>query len=79
MSNNIGIVKAIYDYKDHGGSSLTAIKKHMQDAFPSDKKWVNTVFLAALKSGVAKGDLVQTKIPYKLSPDYKKQLVTTKK
>ena len=40
----------------------------------ADKKWQNATFLAALKSGVASGELVQTKQSYKLSADYKKKL-----
>ena len=58
---------------------MIAIKKHMQNALPSDKKWANAVFLTALKTGVSKGELVQIKGSYKLSPEFKKQLITAKK
>jgi len=74
MSYKTGIVKAIADLKDRTGSSMIAIKKHMQSSLPSDKKWANRVFLTALKSGVAAGDFVQVKASYKLSPNYKKKL-----
>ena len=79
MSYKIGIVKAITDFSDRTGSSMIAIKKHMQNALPGDKKWANTIFLTALKTGVAKGDLVQIKGSYKLSPEFKKQLATAAK
>ena len=79
MSYKSGILKAIADFNDRTGSSMAAIKKHMQNALPADKKWANTVFLTALKSGVAKGDLIQIKGSYKISPEFKKQLATAAK
>ena len=79
MSYKAGIVKAIADFNDRTGSSMVAIKKHMQNALPGDKKWANTVFLSALKSGVAKGDLVQIKGSYKISPEFKKKLAAAEK
>ena len=79
MSYKSGILKAIADFNDRTGSSMAAIKKHMQNALPADKKWANTVFLSALKSGVAKGDLIQIKGSYKISPEFKKQLATAAK
>mmetsp|Transcript_13504 Transcript_13504/g.19319 ORF Transcript_13504/g.19319 Transcript_13504/m.19319 type:complete len:120 (+) Transcript_13504:59-418(+) len=79
MSYKIGIIKAISDLKDRTGSSMQAIKKHMQGALPSDKKWANTTFLTALKTGVASGDFVKVKGSYKLSQDFKKKLADAAK
>ena len=74
MTYKEGIVKAITELKDRNGSSSIAIKKHMQDNLPKDKKWQNATFLASLKSCVASGELIQNKNSYKLSSDYKKKL-----
>lgn len=79
MSYKQGIVAAIKELKDRTGSSSIAIKKHMQNSLPADKKWMNATFLAALKKGVADGDLVQVKNSYKLSADFKKALVKAEK
>ena len=68
-----GIVAAITALKDRNGSSMIAIKKHMKDNLPKDKKWINGMFLKALKAGVASGEFVQVKSSYKLSPDFKKK------
>ena len=73
MSYKEGIVKTIEGLKDRTGSSMIAIKKIMQSELTSDKKWMNTTFLSALKSLVAAGDLIQVKNSYKLSPDFKKK------
>lgn len=73
MSYKEGIVKAITELKDRTGSSMQAIKKHML-ADMGDKKWMNAVFLKALKSGVESGDFVQNKNSYKLSAEFKKKL-----
>jgi histone H1/5 len=80
MSYKAGIVEAIGSLKDRNGSSMMAIKKVMIEKLAKDKKWMNATFLAALKSGVKSGELVQIKNSYKLSADYKKQLTkkTTK-
>jgi len=79
MSYKAGIIKAIDVFNDRTGSSLIAIKKQMQASLPSGKKWANTVFLTALKSGVAKGDFIQVKGSYKLSPELKKKLANAAK
>lgn len=71
MSYKEGIVKAITELGDRTGSSMIAIKKNMQASI-GDKKWLNTTFLKALKSGVESGDFVQNKNSYKLSADFKK-------
>ena len=73
MSYKAGIVTAITELKDRTGSSSIAIKKHMQANLPKDKKWLNGMFLNALKKAVADGNLAQTKGSYKLSADYKKK------
>merc|ERR1712085_112782 len=73
MSYKAGIITAITELKDRTGSSSIAIKKHMQANLPKDKKWLNGMFLNALKKAVAYGDLTQIKASYKLSPDYKKK------
>ena len=73
MSYKAGIVLAITELKDRTGSSMPAIKKHMQAKLPKDKKWLNGMFLKALKAGVASGDFVQVKGSYKLSADFKKK------
>mmetsp|Transcript_9208 Transcript_9208/g.17238 ORF Transcript_9208/g.17238 Transcript_9208/m.17238 type:complete len:147 (-) Transcript_9208:167-607(-) len=79
MSYKAGIVKAIDELKDRSGSSMIAIKKHMQANLPKDKKWMNSTFLTALKSGVASGDFVQVKNSYKLSPEFKKKRIAAEK
>eukprot|EP00984_Skeletonema_dohrnii_P022087 scaffold11205_cov221-Skeletonema_dohrnii-CCMP3373.AAC.3 len=70
-----GIIKAITELDERGGSSSTsiaiAIKKHMQ-AEMGDKKWLNGIFLKALKDGVASGDFIKVKASYELSPAAKK-------
>lgn len=68
-----GIINAIEVLKDRTGSSMVAIKKYMQANLPTDKKWLNTLFLQTLKSGVASGDFMQTKGSYKLSAEFKKK------
>jgi histone H1/5 len=73
VSYKEGIVKALDELKDRTGSSLPAIKKHMQASLPQDKKWANGMFLSILKSMVTSGDLVQTKGSYKLSAEFKKK------
>jgi len=72
MSYKAGIIAAITELKDRTGSSSIAIKKHMQADLPADKKWLNGMFLKALKKAVVDGDLVQVKNSYKLSADTKK-------
>jgi histone H1/5 len=72
MSYREGIIAAIAALKDRQGSSTIAIKKHMQDSLPKDKKWLNATFLAALKHGVSSGDFVKVKNSFKLSADFKK-------
>jgi hypothetical protein len=67
MSYKAGIIAAITELKDRTGSSSIAIKKHMQDNIPADKKWMNGMFLKALKDGVAAGDFIKVKASYKLS------------
>merc|ERR1711935_1074219 len=74
MSYKEGIILAITELKDRTGSSMGAIKKHMQGNLPSEKKWINGTFLKVLKAGVANGDFVQIKNSYKLSPEFKKKL-----
>jgi histone H1/5 len=62
MSYKAGIMLAITELKDRNGSTMIAIKKHMQSQMAADEKWVNVMFLAALKSGVASGDFMHTKV-----------------
>ena len=75
MTYKAAIVQAIQELGDRSGSSSIAIRKHIQAKMPKDKKWLNATYLSALKSAVAKGELVQSKNSYKLSADYKKKLV----
>jgi histone H1/5 len=79
MSYKAGIVKAILELKDRTGSSSIAIKKHMQANMPSDKKWMNTAYLKALKDGVEAGDFVKVKASYKLSASFKEKSKSTSK
>ena len=79
MSYKEGIISAVTELKDRTGSSLPAIKKHMQDNLPKGKTWKNTVFLAALKSGAASGDFIKVKGSYKLSPEFKKKATAATK
>lgn len=74
MTYKEGIVDAIQQLGDRTGSSSIAIRKVMQSKLPKDKKWLNTTYLSALKTGVANGDFVQNKNSYKLSAEYKKKL-----
>jgi len=79
MSYKAGIVAAITELKDRTGSSTIAIKKHMQENMAADKKWLNGMFLKALKDGVAKGDLIKEKASYKLSAAAKAKAAAKKK
>jgi histone H1/5 len=74
MSYKEGIIHAITELKDRNGSSMIAIKKHLQGNLPKDKKWINGTFLKVLKTGVANGEFVQIKNSYKLSPEFKKKV-----
>lgn len=74
MSYKEGIIKAISELKDRTGSSMPAIKKHMMTNMGEDKKWMNAVFLKALKNGVKSGMFLQNKNSYKLSLEFKKTL-----
>ena len=65
MSYKAGIITAITGLKDRTGSSSIAIKKSMQASLPTDKKWLNTMFLGALKKMVADGILLKIKDSYK--------------
>jgi histone H1/5 len=62
MSYKAGITAAITEMKERNGSSLISIKKWMQSKLPTDKKWINNLFLSSLKSGVAAGEFVQVKV-----------------
>lgn len=62
MSYKQGIFEAIAELKDRTGSSMIAIKKHMQAKLPKDKAWQNNVFLSSLKASVASGALIQNKV-----------------
>jgi linker histone H1 and H5 family len=75
MSYKAGITSAITELKDRNGSSMIAIKKHMQGQMAADKKWMNSMFLLALKNGVASGEFVQTKVRF-LSSSIALQLYT---
>jgi histone H1/5 len=75
MTYKEGIIKAITDLKDRTGSSLIAIKKHIQATFPAEKKWANGTFLLTLNKMVAAGQLTKDKASYKLAADFKKSLV----
>ena len=79
MSYKAGIITAITGLKDRTGSSSIAIKKAMQATLPADKKWLNAMFLGALKKMVADGILVKVKDSYKISADYKKKASKPKK
>jgi histone H1/5 len=74
MSYKEGIILAVTELKDRNGSSMIAIKKHMQGKLPKEKKWMNATFLKVLKTGVAAGDFVQIKNSYKMSADFKKKV-----
>jgi hypothetical protein len=67
------IIESINELNDRKGSSMIAIKKLVQEKLSKDKKWQNATFLAALRRGVANGDLVQVKNSYKLSAEFKKK------
>ena len=67
MSYKAGIITAITGLKDRTGSSSIAIKKTMQASMPTDKKWMNAMFLTTLKKMVADGILTKVKDSYKLT------------
>lgn len=46
---------------------------------PASKKWLNGMFLNALKKAVADGDLAKTKGSYKLTADFKKKAAAAAK
>lgn len=79
MSYRAGIIEAVSELKDRTGSSMIAIKKFMQEKLPKDKKWQNATFLAALKTGVEKGEFIKLKNSYKLSADFKKKAISKAK
>jgi histone H1/5 len=79
MSYKAGIITAITGLKDRTGSSSISIKKSMQANLPAGKKWLNAMFLGALKKMVAEGVLTKTKDSYKISADYKKKASKPKK
>ena len=74
MTYKEGIIKAITDLKDRTGSSLIAIKKHMQAAFPAEKKWANGTFLLTLNKMVEGGLLIKDKASFKIAAEFKKKL-----
>mmetsp|Transcript_42068 Transcript_42068/g.75860 ORF Transcript_42068/g.75860 Transcript_42068/m.75860 type:complete len:299 (-) Transcript_42068:1879-2775(-) len=74
-----GIITAITHLNDRTGSSIHGIKKQMQANIPATKKWLNGMFLNALKRMVLKGDLVQIKSSYKLSADLKAKVKESNK
>jgi len=73
------IVEAISHLKDHTGSSMQDLKNLIQASLPSTDQWENTVFLTALKSGVATGDFVQVNGSYRLSTAYTIKLINAVK
>eukprot|EP01083_Nonionella_stella_P002131 6142_1 len=63
-----GIVSAVAQLKDHGGSSSVSIRDHVQDNLPAGKSFHNSSFTRALKKAVDDGDLIKTtNNSYKLS------------
>ena len=44
----------------------------MQAILPADKKWLNGMFLEALKKAVADGNLIQAEDAYRISANNKK-------
>jgi len=70
MCYKSAIIRALEDLKDHHahGSSLAAIKKHVEASMSDDGKvWKDTVFLRTIKAMVENGDLIQTEDHYKIS------------
>ena len=70
MCYKSAIIRALEDLKDHHahGSSLAAIKKHVEASMSDDGKvWKDAVFLRTIKAMVEKGDLIQTEDHYKIS------------
>nr|XP_029714984.1 histone H1-like [Aedes albopictus] len=55
------VMAAIMHLKERKGSSLQAVKKYIGTNYECDVLRLNTFILKALKSGVEKGTLVQTK------------------
>jgi len=70
MCYKSAIIRALEDLKDHHahGSSLAAIKKHVEASMSDDGKvWKDAVFLRTIKAMAEKGDLIQTEDHYKIS------------
>ena len=70
MCYKSAIFRAIEDLKDHHahGSSLAAIKKHVEASLSDDGKvWKDAIFLRTIKGMVEKGELIQTEDHYKAS------------
>lgn len=70
MCYKAAIFRAIEDLKDHHahGSSLAAIKKHVEASLLDDGKvWKDAIFLRTIKGMVEKGELIQTEDHYKAS------------
>ena len=55
------VVAAITALKEKGGSSSQAIRKYIKDTYDVDMVRQGTFIRKALKTGVEKGDLIQTK------------------
>ena len=72
-----GIVACIVEEKSRTGSSLPAIKKHVEANLPKGKTYQNGTLLKVLRDMVSSGDLVKTKGSYKLSAEYKKKLTVS--
>mmetsp|Transcript_17851 Transcript_17851/g.51804 ORF Transcript_17851/g.51804 Transcript_17851/m.51804 type:complete len:80 (+) Transcript_17851:49-288(+) len=73
VSHKAGVTKVINEIKDRTGSSIIAIKNHMQANLTKDKKWMNYAFLLALNLVILAGYFVQIKNLYKLLPEFKQK------
>jgi len=74
MTYRPAIIKAIEDLKDLAGSSSVTIRTYIQNVILlEDKKWVNSLYLRALKDMSKCGDLVENNMLYKLSPQMERK------
>lgn len=74
QSYKVGIISAVTDLKDRGGSSSLSIKDHVQANLPAGKSLHNTSFMRALKKAVDDGLLSKVNNSYKLSNGTRRNL-----
>ena len=69
------VVAAVDKLSDRlGGSSVAAIRKHVQTTLPSDERWRDSIFLRCLNAAVDRGELIRVcDDRYKSSAEYRQR------